>query len=466
MLLAAADVAVVPSVHDEAGNVDGLPNTVMEIMASGTPLVTTPVGGIGAVATDGDDSASGPRARRSRAGGGDRRFAEAAILASGDRREGAGAGLPRTQLGPCRGAVRGRIRPGGTLTTASMFRRREHILILTAAAIGIAARLAFGLLYWVDKPLTHDEREYLTLAANLSAGRGFTYDLGTGSDPRTGRVRPTTAPPQQFGRAPGYPAFLATIGASRGNYAHSPARVKVVQAIVGGATVWLIGLIALDAAGPRAGVIAAALAAVYPPLVWISAYVFSESLYSLVALLTAFVLQLAAPQVGARARTLTIVAGMLAGLAILIRPAMLFYVPLATFWLLRRRDARLAIVFVLAAAAIVVPWTARNAVVHERFVLVASEGGVTFWTGNHPLARGEGDLAANPELETADLEFRKAHPGLSAEELERFYYRDALQWIASEPLQWFVFFCGRCSTPSHRWARRIHYTRRVTGPHR
>lgn len=51
-LLAAADVAAAPSVRDEAGNVDGLPNTVMEIMASGTPLVATPAGGIGAVATD------------------------------------------------------------------------------------------------------------------------------------------------------------------------------------------------------------------------------------------------------------------------------------------------------------------------------------------------------------------------------------------------------------------------------
>jgi glycosyltransferase involved in cell wall biosynthesis len=53
MLLAAADVAVVPSIHGEAGNVDGLPNTVLEIMASGTVLVATPVGGIGTVATDG-----------------------------------------------------------------------------------------------------------------------------------------------------------------------------------------------------------------------------------------------------------------------------------------------------------------------------------------------------------------------------------------------------------------------------
>jgi glycosyltransferase involved in cell wall biosynthesis len=52
-LLAAADTAVAPSVHDDAGNVDGLPNTVMEIMASGTPLIATPAGGIAAVATDG-----------------------------------------------------------------------------------------------------------------------------------------------------------------------------------------------------------------------------------------------------------------------------------------------------------------------------------------------------------------------------------------------------------------------------
>ena len=50
---AAADVAVVPSVRDDSGNVDGLPNTVMEALASGTPLVATAAGGIGAVVEDG-----------------------------------------------------------------------------------------------------------------------------------------------------------------------------------------------------------------------------------------------------------------------------------------------------------------------------------------------------------------------------------------------------------------------------
>jgi glycosyltransferase involved in cell wall biosynthesis len=52
-LLMAADIAAVPSVRDDSGNVDGLPNVVMEALASGTPLVTTPAGGIGSVVEHG-----------------------------------------------------------------------------------------------------------------------------------------------------------------------------------------------------------------------------------------------------------------------------------------------------------------------------------------------------------------------------------------------------------------------------
>jgi glycosyltransferase involved in cell wall biosynthesis len=51
--LAAADIAVVPSVKDDSGNVDGLPNLVLEALASGSPLVTTAAGGIGSVVQPG-----------------------------------------------------------------------------------------------------------------------------------------------------------------------------------------------------------------------------------------------------------------------------------------------------------------------------------------------------------------------------------------------------------------------------
>jgi glycosyltransferase involved in cell wall biosynthesis len=45
-LFAAADIFVAPSVHDEQGNVDGLPTTILEAMAAGKPVVASRVGGI------------------------------------------------------------------------------------------------------------------------------------------------------------------------------------------------------------------------------------------------------------------------------------------------------------------------------------------------------------------------------------------------------------------------------------
>ena len=51
-LFAAADLIVTPSVRDDSGNVDGLPNVVMEALASGTALITTAAGGIGSVVED------------------------------------------------------------------------------------------------------------------------------------------------------------------------------------------------------------------------------------------------------------------------------------------------------------------------------------------------------------------------------------------------------------------------------
>jgi phosphatidyl-myo-inositol dimannoside synthase len=51
--LAAADIVVIPSVVDVAGNVDGLPNTVLEALASGRPVIASRVAGIPDVIEDG-----------------------------------------------------------------------------------------------------------------------------------------------------------------------------------------------------------------------------------------------------------------------------------------------------------------------------------------------------------------------------------------------------------------------------
>ncbi|MCC6628340.1 MAG: glycosyltransferase [Chloroflexi bacterium] len=52
---AAADVFVLPSIHDRAGNVDGLPNVLLEAMASGGAIVATDLAGVRLVMDDGAD---------------------------------------------------------------------------------------------------------------------------------------------------------------------------------------------------------------------------------------------------------------------------------------------------------------------------------------------------------------------------------------------------------------------------
>lgn len=321
--------------------------------------------------------------------------------------------------------------------------------VVLALAAALLLRLGFALVYWVDKPLTHDEREYLELAENLAAGRGFTYT-------------DTPGPPERFGRAPLYPLFLAGVMNVSGTAATPVDRrltaVKIAQALVGTVGVWLIGLLAIAVGGESIRSIALWLAAVYPPLIWICAYVLSEALYSAVllggAVLLARGLERGASvssrsdagsgavrrrDTGTRsAGGLLFASGLVGGLAALTRPPALFFLAFAGAWLVRRVGARPAAAFTLGALLAIGPWTVRNVREHGRFVLIASEGGVTFWTGNHPLARGEGDLAANPDLKRANLEFRRRHAGLSTEALEPLYYREALSYIAGHPVAWAV----------------------------
>ncbi len=314
---------------------------------------------------------------------------------------------------------------------------RRHVVASPAVGLAIAAglvlRLAFGLGYWTDGPLTHDEVEYLALAKSLFEGRGLAYAADS-----------TSGTSEQIGRAPLYPLFLAALGTIDRRVVSdppaSPATVKVAQAALGAGIIWLVAAIASRAAGRTAGAAAAWIAAIYPPLVWTPAYVFSETLFSLLALASATMLDRATEQSSEsgddRQAGLSIGSGLLAGAAALTRPTMLFFLGLAALWLVRHRRWTIAAAFVLGAALTIGPWTIRNVRQYGRFVLIASQGGVTFWTGNHPLSPGEGDLAANPALKRANLELRNQHPGLSAEQLEHVYYAEAFEYIRRDPAWW------------------------------
>lgn len=294
--------------------------------------------------------------------------------------------------------------------------------LIAAAAAGLVLRLLFSLGYWVGQPLTRDEREYLAMARSIAA---------TPASPQT-----TADVADPFGRAPGYPAFLASIGAGRTPVESVPAPIKIAQSIAGAGGVFLVGLLAFQLGGPRAARLAAEIAAVYPPLVWTAAYALSEALYWPLALLAAWLLNRAFTPSGYRRRTMPAAAGAIVGATILVRPGFALLLPILVVWSLWRRQFISAAIVVSAAAIVVLPWTIRSSLHEGRLVLVASEGGVTFWTGNHPLARGEGDLNANPPLKEAKIALRSAHPELTEQTMEPIYYREAMRWITAHPFAW------------------------------
>jgi hypothetical protein len=303
--------------------------------------------------------------------------------------------------------------------------------VAAAAAAGIIARLLFGLAYWTGEPLNRDEVEYLSLARSLAAGNGYRYDEHV-----------LNGPVEPFGRAPGYPVFLALTGGGQADSVTAlPASVKIVQALAGGLGVLLIGWAAFRMAGRGPAMAAAAMAAVYPPLVWVAGYAYSEAIFWPIGIGLAVLAtrMLEAPPAGARPRDLILraaVCGLAAGAAILVRAATLLFLPIAALMLLWRRRFVTLAVFLSAAALIVGPWSLRTSLEQGRFVIIASDGGVTFWTGNNPLAIGEGDMAANPHLKLANRALRAAHPGLDEEAMEPIYYRESLTWIREHPLDW------------------------------
>ena len=109
--LAAADVAVVPSVRDDSGNVDGLPNVVMEALASGDAAGRHARRRHRRRDRGRALGTARRRARRSGARIGNRPAAGRARASRLDRRRGAASGARTPWLGPRRRTLRGGL-PG------------------------------------------------------------------------------------------------------------------------------------------------------------------------------------------------------------------------------------------------------------------------------------------------------------------------------------------------------------------
>ncbi len=255
------------------------------------------------------------------------------------------------------------------MTTASARPARADTALLLLTVLAFAARAAY-LLFEPACSLTGDEPSWIALG---------TQRLGRpnrGLDPlRNGLIF----------YPPVYPYFIAFVFRATG----SLRAILWLQAALGALLVPAVGRAGQLAFGRRCGLVAAALAAFYPELLWYPAHYWSETLY-LLLLWWAIERTLAAD--AARSWRTAAGAGALWGLATLTRELSLYLVPIAALWLVRdrlRSSLPRAAALALAAALTVAPWTLRNLAAFHAFIPVSTMGGLNLWQGNTTLTHLE-----------------------------------------------------------------------------
>ena len=242
--------------------------------------------------------------------------------------------------------------------------RRFTVALVAVALVALAIRIAFVVVVAPQVPRLGDAGAYHLLAEHLARGGGYIRPF---DDVLLHLQRPTAEYPPLFPALLSLPARLG---------AHSVEQQRIFIAFVGAGTVALVGLLGRRVASPGVGLGAAASAAVYPMLFLSEATLMAESLY--VALAT--VILLCAYRALDDPRPARFVAlGAAIGFATLTRAEGVFLgvvvtVPLGAFLrglTARERAARVAIALGVAAA-VIAPWTIRNAVRLHAFVPVSN----------------------------------------------------------------------------------------------
>jgi 4-amino-4-deoxy-L-arabinose transferase-like glycosyltransferase len=236
----------------------------------------------------------------------------------------------------------------------------------------LLSRVAYLLWYGASDPLyghpLHDARLYHDWAVAFVEGRDFA--LGS------------------FYQAPGFPWFLGAVYALFGA---NPLGGYVVQSLLGLAPIVLVHRVALRAYGERAALCAAGLAALYGVYPFYETKLVSASLAVFLLALLMERLQAATTSKGIVA---WILAGIVAGAACLTRPNVLLVLPLIVGLLFAQREPLLThrvpriAAFLVASGLLILPVTARNHRASGEWVLISSNGGLTFYHGNNPAAEG------------------------------------------------------------------------------
>lgn len=304
------------------------------------------------------------------------------------------------------------------------FRSKSALIILLA----VAMRLAFVVA--VDRGKINVERnpdaeDYLSFAHNLATGVGFAHALN--------EAQPFSQPVEfSAWRAPLYPMFLAiAFQVSRSTFF-----LQSLQIALAAFSLYFLLRIGVLLFGESAALIAGLAFALYPLLIFYSAELTTESLFSFLLSAVLFVFyqgdrEHSAPRV--------FCLGVLTGLAALCRPNGLMLVPALAIaiWLTthdRGQSIRRVAVLVVAAAMVILPWTYRNYRLYHRVVLISTNGGANLWFGAH--------FRLDPGASMAEIGYsqHQAFRDVPEPDREKYYYRQAFSILDHSPRRWGQMF--------------------------
>lgn len=319
-------------------------------------------------------------------------------------------------------ATRGKtVRPrSGTATSSPSAREtfgRWEIAAVGVAVLAFLLRLLF-LSSLADTPfwLEHfsDSRLYMQLAADIAGG---------GID-------------SVFFMSPLYPYIVAGVAALTGN---PELWVRILQALAGAATTWLVFRLGSRTFSRGAGLAAAAVVAAYVPLLYYDGLLLTESLLTLLITAHLFLLLRAFREGMMRD---WVFAGVLLGLAVVTRATTVIFLPaLVVVWLFLRGEHRPAPSRIAAYAAaillVLLPTALHNASTGGVFMPVTSSFGFNLYAGNNETATGlysmpePVDIANDPNGH--HWVERRTGRDMNAAEVSGYWRDRALVWMGQHP---------------------------------
>jgi 4-amino-4-deoxy-L-arabinose transferase-like glycosyltransferase len=322
-----------------------------------------------------------------------------------------------------------------------LYFRKSHRLMLSpsrtrwllAAILAAALIVRLGAAVWWQSRVPAgksfgfpDSESYWQLGQKIAAGERYEF----------GPI------PYRVFRTPGYPLLLSSLFVIGGQDVSVMAG-RALSAALGTITVALAAVLGWRLFDERVGLLAALAVAIYPEAIAQSVFVLSEAPFTPL-MLVQLIAWIAAWQTQSTRHMIawSVAAGVAAGLATLMRPSWLLFIPFAAVIGLAiqpQRVKQLQICGLMLAGLCVtmLPWWIYTYSVAHRFVPTSLQVGASLYDGLSPTANGTSDMRFVAQFETEQREYDATHPPqpnqLFEDRLDERMKQASIAWAKQHP---------------------------------